>query len=107
MFFALLLVNVFVAKELHYIVEFSHGHEHHLVDRHSECTNSTHFHEYSFDSECHICDFNFSPKDQADIQLPLLGVQEFYANFIFPKCELSSNRSHSPPNLRGPPIHFT
>lgn len=107
MFFALLLVNVFVAKELHYIIEFNHDHEHHLVDRHSDCNKSTHFHKYSYGSECHICDFNFSPRDHSNIQLPVLTANLFYSAFVFPECELISNRSHSPPNLRGPPIHFT
>jgi len=107
MFFALLLVNVFVAKELHYIVEFSHGHEHHLVDPHSECSNTTHFHEYNYDAECHICDFNFSPKDQTDLQTLHLNITAFSNIFVSHQIDLLLNSDKTPTSLRGPPNHFS
>lgn len=106
MLFALLLVNVFVAKELHYVIEFSHGHSHHLVDRHDGCENDIHFHTFDFEASCTICDFNFSPREQTFTKAPNLTPPLFFTSFLTYHEVFTLKAERSLPDLRGPPLHF-
>lgn len=108
MLFAFVLVNAFVVKELHYIIEFSHDHAHHhdLVDRHADCENTTHFHSYNFDSNCSICDFNFSPRDQVNAKVALSAPAIISLSFIDVEKITILEQAGAPPSLRGPPSSF-
>lgn len=107
MFFALLLINAFVYKELHYLLEASHGHEHHLVDRHADCNSTTHFHAFDYQSNCSICDFNFSPREFTDTQMSELWGTVTYNSFRVYNQVFRSENTNLLPYLRGPPIHFS
>ncbi len=102
--YVLLLLNVFVVKDLHYLVELTHDHAHDHIDKHENCTSDVHFHDYSH-HECSICDFTFSPtEEESEISFSLsTPVLDTAATLFYNTIKLS-NTSDRSLYLRGPPI---
>lgn len=101
-----LLINVFIIKEFHFLLDHDHTHEHLHADKHSDCKQEAHFHTFSFASDCQICDFNFSPKEKtSDLSFSIPVIDFIHlSNGLYTQKIKHFFKDHE--NLRGPPLHF-
>jgi hypothetical protein len=102
--FVALLMNVFIIKELHVLLE---GQNHHcltLKDPHADCGNQVHFHANDTETECGICHFVFSPRECINIDNITIHPSVVHKLFVMGQPEFFHTRQGSPATLRGPPF---
>lgn len=102
----MLLINVFVVKEMHYVLEHSHQHDHHLVELHDDCSPDVHFHSIGFQANCSICDFNYSPNETTRFKQAITPTEVIYILSVFYKSSFISPLANEATFLRGPPAFF-
>ena len=102
-----LLVNAFVIKQLHYVLEQNHSHGHHLVNHHAHCGSNAHFHTEELEPDCSICDFRFSPRETISLSFPPITPPVFYSFLPVFKTEYLIRYSGTSASLRGPPNCFS
>jgi len=95
-----ILFNSLIINELHHLV----GHNH---DDKIECQaegNEKHFHEDNLSVEpCFVCNFNFSPLEESEINVPQITIPEIEGHQNFYSDQSSFSKELLSIFLRGPP----
>jgi hypothetical protein len=99
-----LLMNVFVIKELHVLLEEQNHHCLTLKDPHADCGTQVHFHANDTETKCSICHFVFSPRESISIDKITIHPPAFHKVFVISHPESFLSRQGSPATLRGPPF---
>jgi hypothetical protein len=99
-----LLMNVFIIKELHVLLEEEHHHCLSLKDPHADCGNYVHFHANDTATQCSICHFVFSPRESVPLNKITIHPPAFHKVFVISKPESFLSLQGVPATLRGPPF---
>ena len=81
-----------------------HHHEH--VVHTDECKSSVHFHNLGhWKSDCHLCDYNFAPTEEIDVDLPDFHLLQYTHQITAHQISVKLIGESSLPPLRGPPYN--